>query len=70
MESKIIGFILLVIGGLNIIRPNILVHFQIRIQRVIMGAKYEPGQRTYKIMRFVGVIFTLLGFLAIVGILK
>ena len=70
MESKIVGFILLVAGGLMVVRPDILIRFQIWIQRIIMGATYEPGQRTYKIMRFVGVIFTLLGFLAIVGILK
>ena len=70
MESKIVGFILLVAGGLMVVKPDILIRFQIWTQRVIMGAKYEPGQRTYKIMRFVGVIFTLLGFLAIVGILK
>lgn len=70
MESKIVGFILLVVGGLAMARPDVFMRFQIWTQRIIMGAKYEPGQRTYKIMRFVGVIFTLLGFLAIVGILK
>jgi len=70
MESKIVGFILLVVGGLAMVRPDVFMRFQIWTQRVIMGAKYEPSQRTYKIMRFVGVIFTLLGFLAIVGILK
>jgi len=70
MESKIVGFILLVVGGLAMVRPDVFMRFQIWTQRIIMGAKYEPGQRTYKIMRFVGVIFTLLGFLAIVGILE
>ncbi|HEY4510148.1 MAG TPA: hypothetical protein VJC15_04170 [Candidatus Paceibacterota bacterium] len=70
MEAKIIGFILLVIGGLSAARPDILIRFQIWTQRVVMGATYEPGQRTYKIMRFVGVILALVGFLAIVGILK
>jgi len=70
MESKIVGFILLVIGGLNVARPDILIRFQIWTQRIIMGAKYEPSQRTYKITRFIGVLFVLLGLLAITGILK
>jgi len=70
MESKIVGFILLVAGGLMVVRPDILIRFQIWTQRVIMGAKYEPSQRTYKITRFIGVLFVLLGLLAIMGILK
>ena len=70
MESKIVGFILLVAGGLMVVRPDILIRFQIWTQRVIMGAKYEPSQRTYKIARFIGVLFVLLGLLAITGILK
>ena len=68
MESKIVGFILLVMGGLSVVRPDILMRCQIWNQRVIMGAKYEPGPRTYKIVRFMGVLFMLLGFLAIAGI--
>ena len=70
MESKIVGFILLVAGGLMVVKPDILIRFQIWTQRVIMGAKYEPSQRTYKIARFIGVLFVLLGLLAITGILK
>ena len=69
MESQIVGFILLVAGGLMAVRPDILMRFQIWTQRIIMGAKYEPSQRTYKIIRFMGVLFVLLGLLAIVGIL-
>ena len=69
MESQIVGFILLVAGGLMAVRPDILMRFQIWTQRIIMGAKYEPSQRTYKITRFMGVLFVLLGLLAIVGIL-
>ncbi|MBI2109165.1 MAG: hypothetical protein HYT93_03230 [Parcubacteria group bacterium] len=70
MESTIVGFILLVAGGLMVVRPDILIQFQIWTQRVIMGAKYEPSQRTYNITRFIGVIFVLLGFLAIVGFIE
>ena len=70
MESKIVGFILLVIGGLTVVRPDILMRFQIWTQRVIMGAKYEPSRRTYSVMRFMGVIFVLMGFLAITGLIE
>jgi len=70
MESQIIGFIFLVIGGLAVARTDILMRFQIWTQRVIMGAKYEPSRRTYNITRFLGILFVLLGFLAIVGFLE
>lgn len=70
MESKIIGFILLVVGGFLVVRADIFMRFQIWTQRIIMGAKYEPSQRTYKITRFIGVLFVLLGFLAIVGFIE
>lgn len=70
MESKIIGFIFLAIGGLGVARPDISMRFQIWTQRVLMGAKYEPSRRTYTITRFMGVLFVLLGFLAIAGLIK
>ena len=69
MESIILGFIFLVIGVLNVFRPSILLSIQVWIQRVIMGAEYKPSQRTYLIMRIIGVFFVLIGLLALLGIL-
>lgn len=69
-ESQIVGFILLVVGGLNVVRPDILIKFQIWTQRVIMGARYEPSTRTHKIVRIMGVAFVALGFFAITGVVK
>ena len=71
MEENIIaGFVLICWGVLNVVKPGLLIRFQIWSQRVIMGAKYEPSERTYNVVKIMGVIFILLGMLAITGILK
>ena len=64
-EETLVGFIFLVLGGLQAIRPDILLGFQTWTQRVVMGAKYEPGPRTYTIVRSLGVAFSVLGLLLI-----
>ena len=70
MEQTIVGFILLVFGGLNAVRPDVLMRFQIWSQRVIMGAKYEPSHRTYTVIRIFGGVFIVLGLLVITGAIK
>lgn len=70
MEQTIVGFILLVFGGLNAVRPDVLIRFQIWSQRVVMGAKYEPSQRTHTAVRIFGAIFVVLGLLVITGALR
>ena len=65
-----VGFILMVFGGLQAVRPDIMMRFQIWTNRVVMGAKYEPSARTYKIVRWFGVFFVLLGLLVITGATK
>ena len=67
MEQYAVGFILMVFGALQAIRPDIMMRFQIWTNRVIMGAKYEPSERTYKITRFFGAFFMVLGLLVIKG---
>lgn len=70
MIDQIIGFILLCIGGFLAIWPDATIRFQVWSQRVIMGAKFEPSQRTYKVVRFIGICIALIGLLAVVGVLK
>ena len=69
-ESQIAGLIVLVIGGLNAVRPDILLHIQIWVQRVIMRAEYKPSTRTYHIVRGIGVLFIIIGLLAITEVIK
>lgn len=61
------GMVLLVLGGLYVARPDLLVRLQIWMQKVVMGAKYEPSQRTYKVMRILGTGFVVLGLVVIAG---
>ena len=70
MEQTIVGFILLVFGGLNAVRPEIMVRFQVWTQRAIMGAQYIPSARTYTVIRFFGAFFIVLGLLVITGTIK
>ncbi|MDX1535824.1 MAG: hypothetical protein R3346_03630 [Candidatus Spechtbacterales bacterium] len=69
-EEQIVSIVLVVMGSITAIRPDIMLRFQVWSQRVIMGAKYEPGVRTYKVMRIIGIVLTFLGFLAWFGILE
>lgn len=70
MESNIVGFILLVLGGLHVVRPDFLIRFQVWSQHVIMGARYEPSARTYTVVRYFGVVLVLLGLLVLVGVIE
>ena len=70
MEQYIVGFVLLVFGGMNVVRPDLMVRFQVWSQRVIMGAQYVPSERTYKVNRIFGVLFVLLGLLVVTGVLQ
>ena len=69
MEQYIVGVVLLVFGGLNVVRPDLMVRFQVWSQRVIMGAQYVPSERTYKVNRIFGALFVLLGLLVVTGAL-
>jgi len=66
-DQLVVGLILLVFGGLNTIRPEILMRFQIWFQKTVMDAKYEPSSRTYKIIRFFGVVLVILGLTVLTG---
>ena len=69
MEQYIVGLIFLVFGGMNVVRPDLMVRFQVWTQRVIMGAQYVPSERTYKVNRIFGVVFVLLGLGILTGAL-
>ena len=70
MEQTIVGFVLLVFGGLNAVRPEIMMRFQVWSQRAIMGAQYIPSERTYTVIRIFGALFVFLGLLVITGGIK
>lgn len=70
MGQTTVGFVLFVFGGFTVVRPDLMVRFQVWSQRAIMGAQYVPSQRTYRVVRFFGAFFILLGLLIITGILK
>lgn len=69
-ENIIVGILIFIIGGVQITRPDLFLRFQIWIQRIVMGAKYEPSKRTYTIVRIIGSILILLSILVLTGILK
>jgi len=64
-----VGFVFLLLGGMNVVRPDIMVRFQVWTQRAIMGAQYIPSERTYKVNRIFGAIFLFIGLITITGAL-
>lgn len=70
IEQVIVGLIFLVFGGLNVVRPDLMLRFQVWSQRIIMGAQYIPSERTYTVIRMFGVFFVLAGFLVITGMFE
>jgi hypothetical protein len=70
MKNIIAGLILLILGGFLLGYPKIVVRVQVWSQRAIMGAQYVPSQRTYAVVRVIGVFLIILGFVVVAGILK
>ena len=69
MEQYIVGFIFLVFGGMNVVRPDLMVRFQVWSQLVVMGAEYIPSERTHTVIRIFGVLFVFLGLGILTGAL-
>ena len=70
MGKIIAPLVLLILGGFMIVCTKAMVRFQIWSQRAIMGAQYIPSQRTYTVMRIVGVFLVILGIIVGTLILK
>ena len=69
MVTTIVGFWLLVLGGVAAVRPDLMVRFQVWTQRVVMGSQLIPSQRTHTVNRGFGVFLSLIGLLLITGII-
>ncbi len=67
IQQLIVGFILAVFGGLNAVRPEILVNFNVWAQKAIMGAQYIPSRRTFMAARIFGTILIVLGLFNLAG---
>jgi hypothetical protein len=64
--GKIIAvLVLFILGGLMVLCTKTMVRFQVWSQRVLMGAQYTPSQRTYTMMRIVGVLLIILGIIVL-----
>ena len=66
-QQLFVGVVLVLVGGLQAVRPDIMMRFQIWTQRVIMRAEYVPSARTYTIVRFVGAFIMVLGLFVLAG---
>ena len=68
MESGkiIVGFILLIFGLLNVVKPEIYINFQTYIFKTIYGATFKPSEKTVRINKYFGFLFVLLGLVLLV----
>ena len=69
-EDHIVAVIILVIGVLQLSRPELLLQFQKWTQKHIMGAKYEPTERTCVLVRVIGALLVVLGVLILMGVIE
>ncbi|MCR4325234.1 MAG: hypothetical protein NUV59_00290 [Patescibacteria group bacterium] len=69
-EPLLIGLMLMILGGLTVVRPDFLIRLQIWTQKVIMRAQYIPSERTYLVARIVGAFLFAVGLAAITGIFE
>ena len=66
-EQLMVGFILTVLGGFQVVRPDLMIKLQVWTQRKIMGAQYVPSQHTFNAVRIIGAIIMILGLINLVG---
>jgi len=69
-EEQIVGFIILIIGGFQAVRPDLMLAFQKWTYRTIMDAQFEPSLRTERIVRFIGALISVMGLLVITGVIS
>lgn len=60
------GFILVVVGGINVVKPAIMVELQRWISQNIYGAEYKPSAKTYKVQKLLGIFFLIMGLSVLV----
>lgn len=61
--KSLVGFVFLVFGIINLVKPEIYLNFQKRIFKTIYGASFKPSEKTIKINKFFGVFFIILGLM-------
>jgi len=62
-DSMIGGLFLIIVGGLQSLKTDWFINIQIWVQKKLMGADYIPSAKTYKIIRFFGMIILIMGLL-------
>lgn len=62
MTDKLVpGIFIFTVGGFYVVRADLILKFQIWVSRKVYGLKIEPSERTYKMYRFVGALFMVMG---------
>lgn len=68
-EQSVTGFVLLLFGGLSVVRPDVVLGFRVWIAKKLFGATYRPTQKTAQVQKILGVAFVLLGIMILTGII-
>jgi len=63
----LVGFLLLVLGGVNVTRPELMVKYHVWNHKKILGAKLTPSARTYKVQQYIGIFYVILGLMILVA---
>lgn len=56
-----------IVGLLNLVKPTLVLNLKVFMANHIYGAELKPSDKTLKIQRVLGIIFLILGVLALTG---
>lgn len=69
-ENQIAGIVLMLVGAIQAVRPDLMLRLQVWIQQKLLRAKYEPSDFTRRVTRSLGVGLFILGILAFTGAIE
>lgn len=69
-EHTFAGLVLLILGGLQAVQPDLWLRFQVWIQKKVFGAQYTPSAHTRRVIRSMGVGVAILGILVLTGAIE
>jgi len=65
VESVLVSMVFLFLGGVNLLKPELMVKLRVWTTRVFLRAKLEPSNKTRLVYRIVGAVFVVIGMVSL-----
>ncbi|PIN76230.1 hypothetical protein COV18_00325 [Candidatus Woesearchaeota archaeon CG10_big_fil_rev_8_21_14_0_10_37_12] len=63
--NTVIGIVVIIVGFIGILKPEVLLNLQLSGQRKMWGLKVKPTKQSYATMRVVSVVFVIIGIVVL-----